>query len=93
MVTTSLAELERLYLSAYGLLLGALVNAELERQTAADSTPGPDRPIGARGAVLADSVVTTELTEIYLQKRKRRAEDRLARKHHRKPAPGEDAPS
>jgi len=82
-----------LYLSAYGLLLGALVNAELERQTAADSTHGPDRPIGARGAVLADSVVTTELTEIYLQKRKHRAEDRLARKHHRKPAPGEDAPS
>lgn len=72
-----------LYLSAYGLLLGALVNAELERQTPADSTHGPDRPIGARGAVLADTVVTTELTQIYLQKRKRRHEDRLARKHLR----------
>ncbi len=72
-----------LYLSAYGLLLGALVNAELERQTATDSTHGPDRPLGSRGAVLADTVVTNELTEIYLQKRKRRAEDRIARKQAR----------
>lgn len=68
-----------LYLSAYGLLLGALVNAELERQTAADSTKGADRPIGDRGAVLADTVVTIGMTESYLQKRKRRQEDRLAR--------------
>lgn len=72
-----------LYLSAYGLLLGALVNAELERQTPSDSTHGPDRPIGSRGAVLADTVVTTDLTETYLQKRKRRHEDRLARKQLR----------
>lgn len=80
-----------LYLSAYGLLLGALVNAELERQTPADSTHGPDRPLGSRGAVLADTVVTTALTETYLQKRKRRDEDRLARKQARatsSPPPG-----
>ena len=67
-----------LYLTAYGALLGALVNAELERQTAADSTEGPDRPIGARGAVVADTVVTDSLTEAYLAKRKRRLADRLA---------------
>jgi membrane protein len=67
-----------LYLSAYGLLLGALVNAELERQTAADSTKGADRPVGSRGAVLADTVVTMGMTETYLQKRKRKHEDRLA---------------
>jgi membrane protein len=67
-----------LYLSAYGLLLGALVNAELERQTAADSTRGADRPVGSRGAVLADTVVTLGMTETYLQKRKRKHEDRLA---------------
>lgn len=67
-----------LYLSAYGTLLGALINAELERQTAADSTEGPDRPLGQRDAVLADTVVTDALTEAYVQKRKRRAEDRLA---------------
>ena len=69
-----------LYLSAYGLLVGALINAELERQTAADSTRGADRPIGSRGAVLADTVVTAEMTETYLQKRKGRLEERLARK-------------
>jgi membrane protein len=67
-----------LYLTAYGALLGALVNAELERQTAADSTEGADRPIGARGAVVADTVVTDSLTEAYLAKRKRRLADRLA---------------
>ena len=69
-----------LYLTAYGSLLGALVNAELERQTAADSTMGPDRPLGERGAVVADTVVTHSLTEAYLAKRKRRQADRLATK-------------
>jgi membrane protein len=69
-----------LYLSAYGALLGALVNAELERQTAADSTEGPDRPLGERGAVVADTIVTDSLTEVYLAKRKRRLTDRLAAK-------------
>ena len=73
-----------LYLSAYGILLGALVNAELERQTAADSTHGADRPLGSRGAVLADTVVTVGMTEEYLQKRKRRHEDRLAHVAHGK---------
>lgn len=68
-----------LYLSAYGALFGALINAELERQTAADSTEGPDRPLGQRSAVVADTVVTNALTEVYVQKRKRRLEDRLAR--------------
>ena len=69
-----------LYLSAYGALLGALINAELERQTAADSTEGPERPLGQRAAVVADTVVTDALTEAYVQKRKHRLEDRLARK-------------
>jgi membrane protein len=67
-----------LYLCSYGALFGALVNAELERQTAADSTEGPDRPLGARGAVVADTVVTDSLTEVYLAKRKRRQAERLA---------------
>lgn len=68
-----------LYLSAYGVLLGALVNAELERQTAADSTQGQDRSLGSRGAVLADTVAAVTMTETYLQKRKRKHEERLAR--------------
>ncbi len=75
-----------LYLSAYGILIGALLNAELERQTLADSTRGPDRPLGERGAVLADTVVTTAMTDTYLQKRKRHHEDRLARKAIRRGA-------
>lgn len=45
-----------LYLSAYGVLLGALVNAEIERQTTCDTTVGPESPLGRRGAVLADMV-------------------------------------
>lgn len=41
--------------SAYAVLLGAFVDAEAERQTARDSTTGPERPLGKRGAVVADS--------------------------------------
>jgi membrane protein len=43
-------------LSALAVLLGAEVNAELERQTRADTTVGEDRPIGQRGAEVADTV-------------------------------------
>lgn len=45
-----------LYLSAYVLLLGAEINAELERQTRADTTLGAPRPMGERGAHAADTV-------------------------------------
>jgi len=43
------------YLSAYVLLLGAEINAELERQTRADTTVGEPEPIGQRGANAADT--------------------------------------
>jgi membrane protein len=43
-----------LYLLAYAVLLGAALNAETERQTSQDTTVGPDRPLGARGAKAAD---------------------------------------
>lgn len=43
-----------LWLSALVVLLGALLDAEMEAQTARDSTIGPDRPRGERGAVKAD---------------------------------------
>ncbi|MEG3164167.1 YihY/virulence factor BrkB family protein [Sphingomonas sp. PB2P19] len=46
-----------LWLSAYVFLLGAELNAELEHQTAKDTTTGPARPMGERGAVVADTVV------------------------------------
>ncbi len=45
-----------LYLSAYVVLLGAELNAEAERQTEQDSTVRPDRPVGRRGARVADEL-------------------------------------
>lgn len=48
-----------LYLSAYVLLMGAELNAEMEHQTAQDSTEGPAQPQGTRGAYVADTVGPT----------------------------------
>lgn len=45
-----------LYLSAYVLLLGAELNAELEHQTARDTTVGAEKPLGDRRAKMADEV-------------------------------------
>ncbi len=45
-----------LWLSACMVLLGAEVNAEMEHQTERDSTTGEPRPIGSRGAHVADDV-------------------------------------
>lgn len=45
-----------LYLSFYIVLLGAEINAELELQTAQDTTQGKPRPMGQRGAFVADHV-------------------------------------
>jgi membrane protein len=44
------------YLSSQVVLLGAELNAEIEHQTARDTTTGPPRPMGERGAVMADTV-------------------------------------
>ncbi len=45
-----------LYLSAFIILLGGELNAELERQTKADTTRGPDEPMGRRRAQAADTL-------------------------------------
>lgn len=45
-----------LYLSAYVFVVGAELNSEIEHQTAKDSTTGPERPMGERGAWAADNV-------------------------------------
>ena len=45
-----------LWLSAYVVLLGAEINAEIEHQTARDTTVGRDEPLGQRDAVMADTV-------------------------------------
>jgi membrane protein len=44
-----------LWLTFFEVILGAAVNAEAERQTVRDSTVGVERPLGERGAVVADS--------------------------------------
>jgi membrane protein len=45
-----------LWISAMVILIGAELNAELEHQTAEDTTTGRERPIDQRGATMADSV-------------------------------------
>jgi membrane protein len=45
-----------LWLSAYIVLIGAELNAEIEAQTARDSTTGAPMPMGRRGAVKADTL-------------------------------------
>lgn len=44
-----------LWLTVMLVILGAAINAETERQTARDSTAGPEEKVGGRGAVVADS--------------------------------------
>jgi membrane protein len=48
------------FLTAYAILLGAEINSESEYQTARDSTVGPEKPMGSRGAYHADHVVGGE---------------------------------
>ncbi len=45
-----------MYLSAFVVLLGAVINAQAEEQTARDSTTGHEKPLGGRGARAADTV-------------------------------------
>lgn len=44
-----------LFLTSYIVLLGAEINAQAEYQTARDTTIGEPKPMGQRGAVVADS--------------------------------------
>jgi membrane protein len=45
-----------LWISAIAILLGAELNAEMEHQTTRDSTTGKPKPLGVRGAKMADTV-------------------------------------
>jgi membrane protein len=45
-----------LWISAIVVLMGAELDAEMEHQTAQDTTTGGPKPMGARGAKMADSV-------------------------------------
>ena len=48
-----------LYISAFVILLGAELNAELELQTERDTTTGPTRPMGQRDAYVSDHTAET----------------------------------
>jgi membrane protein len=45
-----------MWLSTIVVLVGAELNSEIEHQTARDSTVGPEKLLGVRGAVMADTV-------------------------------------
>jgi len=45
-----------MWLSIIVVLVGAELNSEIEHQTAHDSTVGLAKPLGVRGAVMADTV-------------------------------------
>lgn len=51
-----------MWISALIVLLGGLIDAEIEAQTARDTTVGPPRPRGERGAVKADILGETRST-------------------------------
>jgi membrane protein len=48
-----------LFLTALSVILGAEINAELERQVVTDTTVGPPRSMGERGAQAADTLGET----------------------------------
>jgi membrane protein len=45
-----------LWISAIVILLGAELDAEMEHQTARDTTTGSPKPMATRGATMADTV-------------------------------------
>ena len=45
-----------MWMSAIIVLFGAELNSEIEHQTAVDTTVGHPKPIGGRGAVMADTL-------------------------------------
>jgi membrane protein len=45
-----------IWLSAMVILVGAEIDAEMEHQTARDTTTGREKPMGSRGATMADTV-------------------------------------
>ena len=49
-----------MWLSIIVVLVGAELNSEVEHQTARDTTVGPEKPLGIRGAVMADTVGTAQ---------------------------------
>lgn len=56
-----------IWVSVLIILIGAELNAEIEHQTALDSTIGPEAPLGQRGATMADTIgqaLTATLSDV-----------------------------
>lgn len=47
---------ERTDVSAFVVLVSGELDAEIEHQTTRDSTTGPEKPMGQRGAKMADTL-------------------------------------
>jgi membrane protein len=45
-----------LWLTGYAIIMGAELDAEMEHQTARDTTTPPRQPMGSRGAYVADTL-------------------------------------
>lgn len=76
-----------MWISVQIILMGAEFNAEIEHQTAVDTTTGAALPIGERGARVADSIGARRGSPAALTFTLRHAEalaDRLARKRSRR---------
>ena len=55
-----IAMLVWLWISSFLILFGAALNAQIERRTKPDSTVGPAKPRGRRGAEAADTFIEVE---------------------------------
>ncbi|MCB8839186.1 YihY/virulence factor BrkB family protein [Aurantimonas sp. VKM B-3413] len=51
-----------IWLTMIVLIIGAELNSEMEHQTARDTTTGPTKPMGKRGALMADTVADDDST-------------------------------
>lgn len=74
------------WLSVQVILMGASLNAEIEHQTAMDTTTGKPQPIGQRGAMVADHVGArrgTPAALAFTQRQMEAAADRLLRRRSR----------
>ena len=74
------------WISVQVILMGAEVNAEIEHQTAVDTTTGAPQAIGERGAVMADSIGPRRGNPAALRFTLKHAEalaDRLSRRRDR----------
>jgi len=58
-----IAMLVWLWISSFLVLFGAALNAQIELRTEVDSTVGPARPLGERGAYAADNVAEIDEVE------------------------------